>query len=116
MSPDGRRVVAVREGKFILLPLDGTGEPRELPGLRAGLSRVAQWSSDGSSLYYAERNPRALQVDLYDVETGARRLWKVIPVDPSLTRAIVRITPDGRGYVYSGWTVSSELYLLEGLR
>ena len=116
VSPDGRRVVAIREGKVSVLPLDGTGEPREFPGFREGLSRFAQWSSDGRSLYYTERNPRALQVDLYDVETGTRRLWKEIPVDPSLTRTIVRITPDGRGYVYSGRTVSSELYLVEGLR
>ena len=58
----------------------------------------------------------AIRVDLYDIETGSRREWKQIPVDEDLTRRFVRVTPDGRGYVYSGVTVSSELYLVEGLR
>jgi Tol biopolymer transport system component len=116
VSPDGRRVIAVFEGKLALLSLDGTGEPRQLPGLQAGVSRVVQWSTDGRSVYYSQMKPTALDVDLYDVETGARRDWREIPVDGSLTRRFLRVTPDGRGYVYSGSKVSSELYLLEGLR
>jgi serine/threonine protein kinase/Tol biopolymer transport system component len=116
VSPDGRRVVALREGKLVALSLDGAGEPRELPGLRAGMNRAVQWSSDGRSVYYVQRTPHTLKVDLYDVETGARQPWKEIPVDESTTRQFVRVTPDGRGYVHSGIQVSSELYLLEGLR
>jgi Tol biopolymer transport system component len=116
VSPDGRRVVAVHEGKLVLVSLDGEGEPRELPGLRAGLNRAVQWSTDGRSVYYVEKGPRVIKIDLYDVDTGTRREWKRIPVDEALTRAFLRVTPDGRGYVYSGFTVSSELYLLEGLR
>ena len=116
ISPDGRRVVALREGKLVLLSLDGTGEPRDLPGLGAGLGRALQWSSDGRSVYSSAQQPRAIQLDLYDIETGARREWKQIPVDEALTRRFARVTPDGRGYVYSGVIVSSELYLVEGLR
>ena len=33
VSPDGRRVVAAREGKFLLLSLDDSEKPLELPGL-----------------------------------------------------------------------------------
>jgi hypothetical protein len=75
-----------------------------------------RWSSDGRSLYYSYAKPNGIQIDLYGVETGTLQAWKQIPVGESLTRRIVRVTPDGRSYVYFGLEVSSELYLVEGLR
>ena len=117
VSPDGRRAVAGSVGKLVVLPLDGAGEPRELPGLTVGAGeRHVQWSADSRSLYVSTLVKNAIQADLYDVETGMRRPWKSIPVDEGLSRVILRVTPDGRGYVYSGITVSSELYLVDGLR
>ena len=102
VSPDGRRAVAICRGKFVVFPLDGSGEPRELPGLVAPRDRAAQWSADSRSLYVYDISTRPLQVDLYDVETGKRRPWKQIPIDQSLALVRLRVTPDGRSYVYGG--------------
>ncbi len=116
VSRDGRRAVGIRSGKLVVFPLDGPGEPRELPGISPPQERAAQWSADSRSLYLYTRVNRGVKVDLYDVETGERRPWKVIPIDESLSRFFLRITPDGKGYVYGAWGVSSALYLVEGLR
>ena len=116
ISRDGRRAVGVRAGKLVVFSLDGSGEPRELPGLSSPQERPAQWSADSRSLYVYSRVDRGVKVELYDVETYEKRPWKIIPIDESLTRFSVRLTPDGQGYVYGAWGVSSALYLVEGLR
>ncbi len=116
LSPDGRRAVAVAAGKLVVFPLDGSGSPRELPGLSPPLSRAIQWSEDSRSLYVYELGSRPLQVDLYDVETGRRRPWKQIPIDKALARVQLRVTPDGKTYVYGAFSAFSGLYLVEGLR
>jgi Tol biopolymer transport system component len=116
ISPDGRRAVAVRAGALVVFPLDGSSEPRDLPGLRQATHRIAQWSADSRSLYVYAIGSRPIAVELYDVETGRRSLWKQIPVEKSLMRVVVRVTPDGRAYVYGGFSAFSELYLVDGLR
>jgi eukaryotic-like serine/threonine-protein kinase len=117
VSPDGRRLVGVRAGKFFVLSLDGSGEPREIGGLAAPRDRVVQWSADSRSVYvYRLGLGRPLRVDLYDVETGKRRPWKEIPVDESMRGVRIRLTPDGRAYIYGAGSVFSELYLVDGLR
>ncbi len=116
VSRDGRRAVGVRAGKLVVFSLDGSGEPRELPGLSSPQERPAQWSADSRSLYVYSRVNRGINVDLYDVETYERRPWKLIPIDEPLAGFSVRLTPDGQGYVYGAWGFSSALYLVEGLR
>jgi hypothetical protein len=59
------------------------------------------------------------RVDICDVATGARTLWKEItPPDPAGVLAIgpVLITPDGGSYVYSYRRVLDDLFLVTGLR
>jgi hypothetical protein len=58
---------------------------------------------------------RPLRVFLFDLETGQKRLWKEIPLDESAGGVRVRVTPDGRSYVYSTIVTVGELYLVEGL-
>ena len=53
---------------------------------------------------------------LLDVATGQKRLWKELPLDDWFYRLVVRITPDGKSYVYHGGNILSDLYLVEGLR
>ncbi len=53
---------------------------------------------------------------LLDLETGQKRLWKEFPLDESVGFVRVRVTPDGRFYVYGAVKGLSELYLVEGLR
>jgi len=42
--------------------------------------------------------------------------WREIPLDESMGMARVRLTPDGRFYVYGAAVTFSELYLVDGLR
>jgi hypothetical protein len=54
-APNGRLAVAVRIGKMFVPTLDGSVEPRELPGLTPLRDRAVQWTADSRSLYV--RNP-----------------------------------------------------------
>jgi hypothetical protein len=57
-----------------------------------------------------------LKVFLVDLATGQKHLWKEFPLDESDGRVRVRVTPDGRFYVYGTTAVRSELYLVDALR
>ena len=116
VSPDGKSVVGIHADKMLLVPLDGVGEGRVVGGLASPADRVIQWSHDSRALYVHRAAQRPLQISLLDLETGQRRLWKEIALEASLGAMQVRVTPDGRTWVYSGRRVLSELYLVEGLR
>ena len=116
VSPDGRRVGATREGKFLVLSLEGSGKPLELPGLSLDREWVTQWTPDSRSLYVIVIGSRPLSVDLYDVQTGKRSPWRQIPLDEPSSQIRLHMTPDGRAYVLGSRAVFSELYLVEGLR
>jgi len=92
--------------------LDG-GEPREIPGWSGG--SPVQWSADGRSLYVSTFSGEAW---LVDIESGKRRLWKTLApgFGPGAGQNRLRVTPDGKAYVYSMPRAFSELYLVEGLR
>jgi hypothetical protein len=57
-----------------------------------------------------------VKVWLVDVDTGEKRLWKEIAVETPGGALRLRITPDGKSYVYRTIRVFSALYLVEGLR
>jgi hypothetical protein len=116
VSPDGRRVVAIREDKFLLLSLDDSERPLELPGLSVSGEWVVQWTPDSRSLYVAAIGGRPISVELYDIQTGKRTPWRRLSVGEPDIRIRLRITPDGRAYVLGSRAVFSELYLVEGLR
>jgi hypothetical protein len=117
VSPDGKFVAALHQGQVILVPLDGAGEARTVPGLAfAEGNRVARWSSDSRALYAYRSGERPLEVRLVDIETGRRRPWKTIPMDEMLGFVQFRVTPDGKTWLSSGRRTLSELYLVEGLR
>jgi len=113
VSPDGKlAVVWGPNDRLYLHPLDG-GRPRPLPGIEGG--DPCGWSSDGGHLYVTGMKPTTpLRVDLLDVQTGERRLWKELG---SLAGAnSVHVTPDGKSYVYGYALKRHALYLVEGLR
>ncbi len=59
------------------------------------------------------------RVEICDVVTGVRRLWKeIVPPDPAgvLQVAPILITPDGSSYVYSYRRVLDDLFLVTGLK
>jgi predicted Ser/Thr protein kinase len=116
VSPDGKSVIGVHAGQVLQVPIDGSGEARAVAGLGPPDDRVVQWSSDSRALYVYSVGQRPVSAWLVDVETGQKRLWKEFPIEESLGSVLVRVTPDGSAWVYSGRRVLSELYLVEGLR
>jgi len=115
VSPDGRSVIGYRKGLAYVYPLDGGGEGRAVPGV-ARADRVVQWSADSRSVYFYTPRERPPKVYLLDLATGQKRLWKEFPLDESEARIRVRVTPDGRFYVYGTTATRSELYLVDALR
>ncbi len=117
MSPDGRTVaVLAPDRKIHLWPLEG-GEPQPLPGVLEGETAFG-WTADSRALYVGRIGMPA-RVEILDVATGARRLWKEItPPDPAGVLAVgpILITPDGQSYVYSYRRILDELFLVTGLK
>ncbi len=117
-SPDGKSATAVlSDGSVAMISLE-SGQSRPIPGLAAGELPV-QWSEDGRSLYVCR--PLGLPAKIYrlDPATGERSLWKEIaPSDPAGVFGIdpIRLTRDGKSYVYSYRRLLTDLYLVEGLK
>jgi len=80
------------------------------------LDRVIQWSAESRGLYVYRQGERSRKVQLLDLETGQQRLWKEFGMEGSYGGVQIRVTPDGKTWVYTGRQVLSELYLVEGLR
>jgi dipeptidyl aminopeptidase/acylaminoacyl peptidase len=118
LSPDGRWAVALAaDGTPTLYPTDG-GEPRALAGVVAGEVPI-RWSADGRALYVGRGVGSPANIDLVDVATGTRRLWKTItPPDPAGVLQIgpFQITADGQSYVYSYRRQLDELVVVTGLK
>src|SRR5262249_45954509 len=102
VSPDGRFVLGRRGrgGETSVagpLPLDG-GPPRDIPGWSRG--SPVEWSADSRSVYVITFSGEAW---LVDVATGKRRLWKILApgISPGMGQNRLRVTPDGKAYVYS---------------
>src|SRR2546426_121876 len=123
LSPEGKRIVAFdRYGEYYLCPVEG-GEPHAIDGLLEGDIGLLQWSGDGRSLFVRGAGGLVLKIYKLDLSSGRRELWKELtPPDPAGLISIglfpgqVRLTPDGKSYVYTCWTVPNELYMVEGLK
>ena len=120
VSPDGRLLAGIGPtGDFELRPVDG-GQPRPIRGALPGDDPI-QWSADGRFLYVKGVDDSSLEFFRLNLATGRREPWKKIAVaDPvgmiGIQPAAVRITPDGRSYVYSYWRTLTELYLVDHLK
>jgi predicted Ser/Thr protein kinase len=117
LSADGRTILTRGpDGRIYLSPAGGEGRPKPLPG--AGPDEVTWgWTSDGKSVYIG-RIAMPARVDICDVATGERRLWKeIVPPDPAgvLTIGPIYVAPDGKSYVYSYRRQLDELFLVTGL-
>jgi Tol biopolymer transport system component len=117
VSPDGKLLVAVDlEQRYWLYPILG-GQPRAISGIAPG-EKVICWSADGRHLFVATADNPA-EVYGVEVSTGRRRLlYTLAPIDSAGLWTIwpIRLTPDGKSYVYSDYRILSDLYLATGLR
>ena len=118
LSPDGRSAVALSaDGTPSLYPIEG-GEPRALPGATREDVPI-RFTADGRGVY-VQRGPNLPpRVDVIDVATGARRLFKELPLpDPAgaVTVGPIALSADGEAYVFSYRRLLDELMLASGVR
>jgi DNA-binding winged helix-turn-helix (wHTH) protein/WD40 repeat protein len=118
ISQDGKGVIAVgpKDGVFSIYPIEG-GAPLPLPGMEKEYWPI-QWSADGKTLYVRHGRSSA-QIYRVNVSTGERSFWKeIVPADPAGLLSIdkVDMTRDGRQIVYGYARITSDLYVVDGLR
>jgi WD40 repeat protein len=122
LSPDGKQMVtAGRYGEYYVYPLGG-GESQPLNGYDDSDVPI-QWSRDKRSIFLRGAGDKELKIYKLDLSSGRREFWKaLIPpypagiIDLASDPGQVRLTPDGKSYVYTYSTFVSELYLAEGLK
>jgi Tol biopolymer transport system component len=122
LAADGKLIAGVdRYQQYYLYPVDG-GEPSALTGFEDG-DLLLQWSGDGRAIFLRGSADAELKIYRLDLRTGTRRLWKDLTppyaagiIDIGTDPGQVRMTPDGRSYVYTLWTAPGELYMAEGLK
>jgi hypothetical protein len=122
ISPDGEWVAAgiLEPGAlYALYPLTA-GEPRPVPGLQPKEQPLG-WSGDGRSLFVqvADATPLPMRIVKLDLATGHREPWlSLAPLDQAGVTSIsdIKLSADGRGYVYTYGRRLGDLYLVEGLR
>jgi Tol biopolymer transport system component len=117
VSPDAKLVFARdANDKAMLYPLDG-GEARAIPGWQDDDIWI-NWTADGKSSYIFHDEKSSAPVYRLDLQTGKRELVTTITVsDPAGVTSIqsVRMTPDGKSYVYSYSREQSDLFVVEGV-
>ena len=117
ISPDEKRVVAVDpQGKLVIYPVEG-GAPEVIPGVQGG-DRPLRWTADGKTLLVAAVESPNVIFDL-DLATGKRKLFRTMPVPDGLRPQDLSspiFAPDLKSYVYSYTRITSDLYVVDGLK
>ena len=117
LSPDEKRVVAVDpQGKLVIYPVEG-GAPEVIPGVQGG-DRPLRWTADGKTLLVAAVESPNVIFDL-DLATGKRKLFRTMPVPDGLRPQDLSspiFAPDLKSYVYSYTRITSDLYVVDGLK
>ena len=117
VSPDGSQVAAQDpEGRITIYPVDG-GTPRIVPSVQAGDVPV-QWTPDGKSLLVGRREVPS-RIFTIDLATGQRKLLRSFsPADPTglFSNAPPQFSRDLKSYVYTYQRITSDLYVVDGLK
>ncbi|MGB8733798.1 MAG: hypothetical protein WCC99_21270 [Candidatus Sulfotelmatobacter sp.] len=76
------------------------------------------WSNDGRSIFVYRSAELPAKVDLIELSTGRRTLWKELrPSDPAGVEYIgpILMTADTKTYVYGYRRLLTDLYVVDGL-
>jgi Tol biopolymer transport system component len=117
ISPDGKRVAAQDpQGKITIYPVN-SGVPIPVPNVQTGDVAI-QWSPDGKALLVGRREVPA-GVFTIDLASGQRKPFKTFsPADPTglFANQPPQFSRDLKSYVYTYQRITSDLYVVEGLR
>jgi Tol biopolymer transport system component len=116
-SPDGKFVAGTdAEEHLTIYPVEG-GQPRVVPG-SSDLTPL-RWTGDGSGVYAVHYGENPMNIYRVDVATGRKQPIGQItpPSEPGILDSTgVKITPDGRSYVYGYRQILSDLYVVSGVQ
>jgi eukaryotic-like serine/threonine-protein kinase len=117
ISPDGKQIAAQDpEGKITIYPV-APGSPLVVPNTQPGDVPV-QWTPDGKSLLVGRREVPS-RIFVIDLATGQRKLFKSFsPADPTglFSNAPPQFSRDLKSYVYTYQRITSDLYIVDGLK
>jgi Tol biopolymer transport system component len=123
LTPDGRSIVAWPPAgdRVQLFPLEGGGDPRQLPGLGPN-EDVLSFTTDGRAAFVTEgcRYWPPCRIVRLDLQTGRRTPW--LDLNPPEVTGFshylrpVAVHPSGQFYAYAYERMLSSLYLIEGLK
>ena len=118
LSPDGKTVAAMGpDQRMAVYPIE-PGEPRLVPGVTSADLSVG-WRADGRALYVLRSSETPSRIDVVELDSGRRTLWKEFrPPDPAGVFQVgpAQVTPDGTGYVYSYRRLLDDLILVTGMK
>jgi serine/threonine protein kinase/Tol biopolymer transport system component len=118
VSPDGSYVVAVGPDDVPRIYPVADGDPRSIPGVRAG-DVPLRVDELGKSLLLFRRGEIPTRIERLDLESGARSPWlELAPSDRAglLDVGFILLSADGNSYVYSYRRMLSTLYFVDGLQ
>ncbi len=117
ISPDGKRVAARDpEGRITVYPIS-SGKPIAVPHTEPGEEPV-QWTPDGKGLLVGKREVPA-RVFVVNLASGERKLMQTfMPADPTglFGNNAPTFSSDLKSYVYSYQRITSDLYIVDGLK
>ncbi len=117
ISSDGKQVAAHDpEAKITIYPV-AAGTPLVVPNTQPGDVPV-QWTPDGKSLLVGRREVPG-RIFVIDLATGQRKLFKSFsPADPAglFSDAPPQFSRDLKSYVYTYQRITSDLYVVDGLK
>jgi len=117
VSPDGQNAAVMNaDGVTRIHALDGSAEPRAIPGVQP-FEEVVRWALDGS-IYVKAPGHVPAPVLRVDPRTGRRVEWRrLAPVDLAGVTNIgtLILTPDLSAYAYGYTQIISDLYVVRGI-
>ncbi len=118
VSPDGKSFICKDHGKMAICSIEGNSQPQPIKGLD-DKDEVVEWTADGQGLYVYPSGEPMLKISRFDLATGRREFFKeIIPADRAgiFTPPTIRLTPDGKEYIYSVRRYLMDLFLADGLK